>query len=119
MSEEIKSVMKAQIDTMSDQIEKLKDLVVDTEDHTVRLKHMIANDLMDALIQRFQNNETKISQLHKNIQSIHENVKEQLVEVRRAADRHESDKAMEEAIRKLLNEKEIKVDSEPLYKLKV
>lgn len=119
MSEEIESVMKAQIDTMNDQIEKLKELVVDTEEHTVRLKHMIANDLMDALIQRFQANEAKIGQLHENIQSIHQDVKEQLIEVKRAAERHESDRALEEAIKKLLNEKEIKVDSEPLYKLRV
>lgn len=118
MPEELEPLMQAQLATMRDQIEKLKDLVIDTEEHTARLKYMIANDLMEALIKRFQTNETKIVEMEKRILNIHEDIKDQLIDIKRAKDRHESDLALESAIKSLLNEGEVKVDSEPLYRLK-
>jgi glutamine synthetase type III len=117
--EELEPLVKAQLDAMRNQIEKLKGLVIDTEDHTARLKNVIANDLVDALVKRFQNNERKMDEMHEKIINIHQDIKDQLLEVRRLRDRQESDIALQKAITKILEEGEIKVDSEPLYELKV
>lgn len=119
MQGELEPFVKSQLNTMNEQIEKLKDLVLDTEDHTARLKFLIANDMMEALIKRFQTNERKMGQMEEKISNIHQDIKDQLIEVKRLRDRHESDRALEEAINKLLSEQEVKVDSNLLSKLKV
>lgn len=119
MQGELEPFVKTQLNTMNEQIEKLKDLVLDTEEHTARLKFLIANDMMEALIKRFQTNERKMNDMEEKISNIHQDIKDQLVEVKRLRDRHESDRALEDAIKKLLHEQEVKVDSNLLSKLKV
>lgn len=119
MPDELESVMKAQMDAMRIQIDSLKELVIDTEEHTARLKHMIADEMVEALVSRFQKNEKRIEDMHDRISNIHLEIKDQLLEVKRARDRHLSDRALQKAISKIVEEAEIKVDAEPLYELKV
>ena len=119
MPEELESVMKAQIDAMRNQIDSLRELILDTEEHTARLKHMIADEMVEALVTRFQKNEKRIEEMHERISNIHVEIKDQLLEVKRARDRHLSDRALQKAISKIVDEAEIKVDVEPLYELKV
>ena len=119
MSEELEPVMNAQLDAMRKQIENLRELVIDTEEHTARFKHIIADEMVGALVERFQKNEKRMEDLHDRISNMHVEIKEQLIEVKRARDRHLSDKALEKAINKLVEGGEIKVDAEPLYELKV
>ena len=119
MPEELETVMKVQMDVMKKQIDSLRELILDTEEHTARLKHMIADELVEALVLRFQKNEKRIDEMHDRISNIHVEIKDQLMEVKRARDRHLSDRALQKAINKIAEEAEIKVDAEPLYELKV
>ena len=119
MSEEIEQMMKAQMDAMKAQIDGLRELIIDTEEHTAKLKHIIADELVETLIKRFQHNEKRIDDMHDRISNFHVEIKDQLLEVKRARERHLSDKALQKAINRLAEEAEIKVDAEPLYELKV
>ncbi len=119
MSEELEPILKAQLESMKKQMDTLRELVIDTEEHTARLKHVIANDMVEALVTRFQKNEKKLDEMHERISNIHTEIKDQLMEVKRARERHLSDRALEKAINKIVEEGEIKVDAEPLYELKV
>jgi len=119
MPEELESVMKSQMDAMKTQIDSLRELIIDTEENTARLKHMIADEMVEALVTRFQKNEKRIEEMHDRISNIHVEIKDQLLEVKRARDRHLSDRALQKAISKIAEEADIKVDAEPLYELKV
>lgn len=115
---DLESIIKAQLNTLKTQIDILKDHIESSEESNVRLKYIIANELVEALIKRFEKNENKIDELKEKIESIDLKLKKELSELNRITKMELSEEALSKSISKILKEKEIEVDSKPLLDLK-
>ncbi len=118
MKEDIEPIIKAQLNTLKAQIDILRDHIESSEEGNVRLKYIIANELVESLIKRFEKNENKIDELKEKIESIELSLKEKVSELHRITKMELSEEALSKAISKILQEKEIEVDSKPLLDLK-
>ena len=118
MREDIEPIIKAQLNTLKAQIDILREYIENTEESNVRLKYIIANELVEALIKRFENNEAKMDQLREKIESIELNLKEKMEELHRATKMEMSEEALSKAVSKILETKDIEVDSRPLLDLR-
>ena len=118
MKEDIEPIIKAQLNTLKAQIDILREYIENTEESNVRLKYIIANELVEALIKRFERNEAKIDQLGEKIESIELNLKEKMEELHRVTKMELSEEALSKAVSKILDTKDIEVDSKPLIDLK-
>lgn len=118
MVEDLEPIIKAQLSTLRAQIDILRDQMESSEESAAKLKYIIANDLVESMIKRFERNEKKLEELTDKINSFHLNLQEQMVEFKRMRERQLSDIALAEAISKIFEEKEVKVSPKPLYELK-
>ena len=118
MKEDIEPIIKAQLNTLKAQIKILREYIENTEESNVRLKYIIANELVEALIVRFKKNETKIDELKEKIESIELSLEEKVEELHRITKMELSEEALSRAVSKILSDKEIEVDSKPLIDLK-
>ena len=107
MREDIEPIIKAQMNTLKAQIDILREYIENTEESNVRLKYIIANELVEALIKRFEKNEAKIDQLKEKMEELHRVTKMEL-----------SEEALSKAVSRILDNKDIEVDSKPLLDLK-
>jgi len=118
MVEELEPIIKAQLATLKTQIDILKRQIETSEEDAAKLKYKIANELVEALVKRFEKNEKSIENLNDKLTSIHLNLQQQVEEFKRMKDRQLSELALSQAIAKIFEEKEVKVSSKPLYELK-
>ena len=118
MKENIEPIIKAQLNTLKAQVNILKDYIESSEESNVRLKYIIANELVEALIQRFQKNEDKIDVMKEKLESIELKLEEKMSELHRITKQELSEDALSRSISKLLKEKEVEVDSKSLLDLK-
>ena len=118
MREEVEPIIKAQMNTLKAQIDILREYIENTEESNVRLKYIIANELVEALIKRFEKNEAKLDQMKEKIESIELNLKEKVEELHRVTKMELSEEALSRAVSKILDNKDIEVDSQPLLDLK-
>ena len=118
VKEDLESIIKAQLNTLKAQIDILRDHIESSEESNVRLKYIIANELVEALIKRFENSENKIDALKEKIESIELSLKEKVEELHRITKMELSEEALSKAISKIVQEKEIEIDSKPLLDLK-
>ncbi|MFH0929039.1 MAG: hypothetical protein V1818_01635 [Candidatus Aenigmatarchaeota archaeon] len=118
MKENIEPIIKAQLNTLKAQIDILRDYIENTEESNVRLKYIIANELVEALIVRFEKNEDKLDDLKEKIDSIEVSLKEKVEELHRITKMELSEDALSRAVSKILGSKDIEVDSKPLIDLK-
>ncbi len=118
VKENIEPIIKAQLNTLKAQINILKDYIESSEESNVRLKYIIANELVEALIQRFEKNEDKIDLMKQKLESIELKLEEKMAELHRITKMELSEDALSKSISKLLKEKEVEVDSKPLLDLK-
>lgn len=118
MKEDLESIIKTQLNKLKTQIDVLRDHIESSEESNVRLKYIIANELVEALIKRFEKNEGKIDDLKEKIESIDLKLKEKMEELNRITRMELSEEALSKSISKVLQEKEIEVDSKPLLDLR-
>jgi dsDNA-specific endonuclease/ATPase MutS2 len=118
VKEDIEPMIKAQLNTLKAQIKILKDYVESSEESNVRLKYIIANELVEALIERFEKNEKKIDMMKQKLESIELSLEEKMAELQRMTKMELSEDALSKSISKLLKDKEVEVDSKPLIDLK-
>jgi len=118
VKEDIEPIIKAQLNTLKAQINILRDYIESSEEGNVRLKYIIANELVEALIQRFEKNESKIDVLKEKLESIELSLQEKMSELSRVTKMELSEEALSKSITKILQDKEVEVDSKPLLDLK-
>ncbi|MBN2202737.1 MAG: hypothetical protein JW700_00925 [Candidatus Aenigmarchaeota archaeon] len=118
MKENIEPIIKAQLNTLKAQIDILREYIENTEESNVRLKYIIANELVEAMIARFEKNEARLEELSEKIESIEVSLKEKVEELHRVTKMEMSEDALTRAVSKILGNKEIEVDSKPLIDLK-
>lgn len=118
MTEDFESVIKAQLSTLKAQIDILREYLESSEESNVRLKYIIANELVESLIRRFEKNEQKLDLLNRKIESIELSLKEKVAELHRMTKMELSEDALSRSISKILQDTEVEVDSKPLLDLK-
>jgi prefoldin subunit 5 len=118
LNKEFEAFIDSQLQALRAQIETIKSYLEEYEERNRKLKKIMSEDLISALIFRFEKNEERMRKVDEKLDSIHFNLNEKLTqEIRRI--KHElSDAQLSRAISRLLEEKEIKVDSKPLDELK-
>jgi predicted nuclease with TOPRIM domain len=116
--EDIEPIIKAQMKTLKAQIDILREYIENNEESNVRLKYIIANELVEALIKRFERNEAKIDELKEKMESIDLSLKEKMEELHRVTKMELSEEALSKAVSRILEDKDIEVDSKPLLDLK-
>ena len=118
VKEDIEPIIKAQLNTLKAQVNILRDYIESSEESNVRLKYIIANELVEALIQRFEKNENKIDVMKEKLESIELSLQEKMAEIHRMTKMELSEDALSKSISKILRDKEVEVDSKPLLDLK-
>lgn len=118
VNEEFEAFINSQLQTLRAQIETIKSYLEEYEERNKRLKKIMSEDLIGALIFRFEKNEERIRGIDEKLDSIHFKLNEKLSQEIRNIKQDLSETQLSKAISKLLEEKEIKVDSKPLSELK-
>ena len=118
VNEEFEAFINSQLQALRAQIETIKSYLEEYEERNKRLKKIMSEDLIGALIFRFEKNEERIRGIDEKLDSIHFKLNEKLSQEIRNIKQDLSETQLSKAISKLLEEKEIKVDSKPLSELK-
>ena len=118
MTEEFEAFIKSQLKTLQAQIEIIKGYLNEYEEKNRKLKRIMSEELIAALILRFEKNDERMMKLDEKIESLHFDLKEKLSQEIRNIKNELSDAQLSRAISRLIEEREIKVDSKPLDNLK-
>lgn len=118
VNEEFEAFIDSQLQALRAQIETIKSYLEEYEERNRRLKKIMSEDLIGALIFRFEKNEDRIRMIDEKLDSIHFKLSEKLTQEIRNIKQDLSETQLTKAISRLLEEKEIKVNSKPLNELK-
>ena len=118
VNEEFETFIDSQLQTLRAQIETIKGYLEEYEERNRRLKKIMSEDLIGALVFRFEKNEDRIRMIDEKLDSIHFKLSEKLTQEIRNIKQDLSETQLTKAISRLLEEKEIKVNSKPLNELK-
>ena len=118
VNEEFEAFIDSQLQALRAQIETIKSYLEEYEERNRRLKKTMSEDLIGALIFRFEKNEDRIRMIDEKLDSIHFKLSEKLTQEIRNIKQDLSETHLTKAISRLLEEKEIKVNSKPLSELK-
>jgi GTP-dependent phosphoenolpyruvate carboxykinase len=118
VNEEFEAFIDSQLQALRAQIETIKGYLEEYEERNRRLKKIMSEDLIGALIFRFEKNEDRIRMIDEKLESIHFKLSEKLTQEIRNIKQDLSETHLTKAISRLLEEKEIKVNSKPLNELK-
>jgi hypothetical protein len=118
MEEDFESFMRSQLRALKNQMEIIKEYLNKYEEGNLRLRKTITHDLIEALIKRFERNEKLIQELNEKIDSFHFKFQENLNKSIRELKEEMNEAELSKAISKIFEEKEIKVSSKSLEKLK-
>jgi len=118
MEEDFESLIRSQIRTLKNQMNIIKDYINKYEERSIRLKRTITNDLIDALIKRFERNEEFIQELNEKLESLNFKFKENLSRSVKELRDEINEAELSKAISKIFEEKKIKVSSKALDELK-
>jgi hypothetical protein len=114
VSEEFEAFIRSQLKTLQAQIEIIKGYLNEYEEKNRKLKRMMSEELITALILRFEKNDERIMKLDEKLESLHFDLKEKFSQEIRNIKNELSDTQLSRAISKLLEEREIRVNSKPL-----
>jgi len=118
MEEEFEAFMRSQLRALKNQMEIIKDYINKYEETNIRLKKTITNELIDALIKRFERNEELMQELHEKLETLNFKFQNSLSRSVRELRNEISEAELSKAISKIFEEKEIKVSSKALDELK-
>ena len=117
VTDEFDSFIKDQISTLKTNMYLLKKQLKDAEEDGIRFKRTVANNLIEALIKRFENNEKKIDEINTKIDSFHLQLTRIIEDFDRARAQESVESELAKTISKISGE-EIKVSLKPLYELR-
>ena len=117
-NDQIEPIIKAQLNTLKAQIDILREYIENTEESSVRLKYIIANELVEAMVKRFERNESKIDALSEKIDALEVGLKEKVEDIHRVTKSELSEEALSRAVSRILDNRDIQVDSRPLIDLR-
>lgn len=118
VNEEFEAFIKSQLQILKAQIETIKSYLDEYEERNRKLKKIMSEELVGALILRFEKNEERIRKIDEKIDSIHFTLHDKLSQEIRKIKDDLSETQLSKSISRLLEEREIKVDSKPLTELK-
>ena len=118
MSEEFEAFIKSQLKALQAQIEIIKGYLNEYEEKNRKLKRIMSEELIAALILRFEKNDEKVIKLEEKLESLHFDLKEKLSQEIKNIKNELIDAQLSRSISRLLEEREIRVDSKPLDDLK-
>ena len=118
MEEDFEALMRSQIRTLKNQMEIIKDFISKYEERRLRLKRTITNELIDALIKRFERNEEITQKLKEELETLNFKFQENLSRSIKDLREEISEAELSKAISKIFEKKEIKVSSKALEELK-
>lgn len=118
MEEDFEDMIKSQLRILKNQMDIIKSYIDSYEEKSSKLKKTITEELITALINRFERNENLISDLNEKIDSINFRFQDSLSKCMKDLREKISEEALSKAIAKISEEKEIKVNSRALDELK-
>ena len=110
MEEDFETLIRSQLRTLKNQMSIIKDYINKYEERSIRLKRTITNELIDALIKRFERNE--------KLDSLNFRLKDDLSRSIKELREEMSEVELSKAISRIFEGKEIKVSSKALDELK-
>lgn len=118
MEEDFESIIRSQLRVLKNQMDVIKDYINKYEERNNRLRHIITNNLIDALIKRFEKNEKLIEELSEKMDSLHLKFQDNLSKSIKDMKEEIVDAELSKAISRIFDQKEIKVSSKTLDELK-
>jgi len=118
VTEDFETFIKSQLQALKAQIELIKRYLEDYEEKNRKLKKIMSEELITALLFRFEKNEEKIRKIDEKLDNMHFSLHEKIEQEIKKIKDEISDAELSKAISKILEEKEIKVSSKPLDELK-
>lgn len=118
VSEDFETFIKSQLQALKAQIETIKRYLEEYEEKNRKLKKIMSEELITALLYRFEKNEERIRSIDEKLEQMHFSLHEKIAQEIKKIKDEISDAQLSKAISKLLEEKEIKVSSKPLDELK-
>ncbi len=118
MEEDFETIIRSQLRTLKNQMDIIKDYINKYEERSIKLKKTITNELIDALIKRFERNEKLIQELNEKLESINLKLQENLSRSIKELREEITEAELSKAISKIFEEKEIKISSKALDELK-
>jgi len=110
--------VRARLRALQAQIELVKNYLKEYEETNKKLKKIMSEELINALILRFEKNEESIFRIEEAIEAVSFSLNERLSREIRKIKEDLFDEQLSKSISKILEEKEIRVDSKPLDELK-
>lgn len=118
VNESFEAFIKSQVQALKAQIEIIKGYLDEYEERDRKLKKVMSEELIGALILRFEKNEERIRSIDEKLDHIHLVLHEKISQEIKKIKQDLGDVQLSKSILRLLEEKEIKVDSKPLDELK-
>jgi len=118
MEEDFESMIRSQLRILKNQMDIIKGYVDSYEEKSAKLRKTITEELITALIGRFERNEKLINELNEKIDSINFKFQDNLSKSMKNLREEISEAALTKAIAKISEEKEIRVNSRALDELK-
>jgi hypothetical protein len=118
MEEDFENMIKSQLRIIKNQMDIIKGYIDDYEEKSAKLRKTITEELITALIGRFERNEKLINELNVKVDSINFKFQDSLSKSMKDLREDISEAALAKAIAKISEEKEIRVSSRALDELK-
>ena len=118
MEEDFENAVRSQLTILKNQMDVIRDYINKYDERNNRLRKTITNDLITALLSRFERNERIINELNEKIDSLNFKFQESFSKSVRDLREEFSEAELSRAISKIFEEKEIKVSSKALEELK-
>lgn len=118
MTDDFETFIKSQLRTLQAQIEVIKGYLNEYDEKNRKLKKIMSEELIAALILRFERNEERIRKMDEKLDSTLLSMEEKFLQELRSIRNDMSEAKLSKAISCILDDKEIRVDSKPLKELK-
>ncbi|OGI11962.1 hypothetical protein A3K64_00625 [Candidatus Micrarchaeota archaeon RBG_16_36_9] len=118
MEEDFENMIRSQLRILKNQMDIIKSYIDSYEEKSAKLRRTITEELITALIGRFERNEKLMSELNDKVDSLNFKFQDNLSKCMRDLREEISESALTKAIAKINEEKEIKVNSSTLDELK-
>jgi|WetSurMetagenome_2_1015567.scaffolds.fasta_scaffold783464_2 hypothetical protein len=118
MNDEFENMMRSQLLTLRNQMSVIKDYIDKYDQRNIKLRQTITNELIAALIVRFEKNEQMMQELNEKVDLISTRIQSNLDRSLKDLRDEISEAELSKAISKIVDDKEIKVSSRALQDLK-
>lgn len=118
MSEDFESEVSSQLITLRNQMSVIKDYIDKYDQRSMKLRQTITNELIVALIARFEKNEKMLQELSNKLDASNAKIQTDMEKSLRELRDEISEAELSKAITKIIDGNEIKVSSKALQDLK-